>query len=421
MFGVSEFVHGKATQQHVAFNVRTFNQERNILSIELYTQDRNALIEFTRDLVRIPSLFGHEKEMAEAVARRMRALNFDHVEIDAFGSAVGVIEGANNGPTLLFDAHIDTIDVVPRAAWSYDPFGGELADGRIYGRGGSDMKGALAGMIYAVSNVDRAEIAGRVVVSASVAEEIIEGIALKQVMDRYPPDYVVIGESSELNLVRGGRGRAEFVLRTNGEPAHASTPDQGINAVHKMARVIEAIEGLPLPRDPVVGQGVMCLTDIISDPYPAQSVVPSGCRVTYERRLVPADTVGGVMAELHESCEQATAADTEIDLAVADFTTYTGVHWEHPKWFSAWVIDEDHELVRKALRGLRKAGLDPQLVSYNFCTNAAYSAGEAGVPTVGFGPSRESLAHIVDEYLEVDQLVEAARGYAGIIEALVGR
>lgn len=384
-------------------------------------EDHDALIEFTRELVRIPSLFGHEKEMAEAVAQRMRALDFDHVEIDAYGNAVGVIEGAADGPTLLFDAHTDTIDVHPRDAWSHDPFGGELVDGRIYGRGSTDMKGPLAGMVYAAAGIDRSEIAGRVIVSASVAEEIIEGIALKQVMERYPPDYVIIGEPSNLNLVRGGRGRAEFVLQAKGKPSHSSAPDQGVNAVHKMARVIEAIEALSLPEDPVVGRGVMCLTDIISDPYPAQSVVPSGCRVTYERRLVPADTLDGVTADLQQACDRAGAADTGIDLAVSDFTTYTGVHWQKPKWFPAWLLDEDDEFVQRALLGLRRAGLDPQVTTYNFCTNAAHSAGEAGVPTIGFGPSAEHLAHIVDEYLEVDQLIKVAHGYAGLIEALVCR
>lgn len=380
---------------------------------------RETLLGFTCDLIRIPSLFGHEREMAEAVARRMRALNFDHVEIDEYGSAIGVIQGATAGPTLLLDAHIDTIDVHPCEAWSHDPFGGELIAGRIYGRGGSDMKGALAGMIYAAAGIDRRTMAGRVVVSASVAEEIIEGRALKHVMGRYPPDFVVVGESSDLNLVRGGRGRAELVLRTKGRPAHTSVPHEGVNAVHKLMRVIQAVDALPLPTDPVVGRGVMALAGIVSDPYPPQSVVPSSCTATYERRLLPTDTLDDLMAELRQACEQAGAPDTEIELAVADFTTYTGVRWQHPKWFPAWVIDEDHDLVQKALHGLRRAGLDPQFGAYQFCTNAAYSAGEAGLPTIGFGPSPERMAHIVDECLEVEQLLKAAQGYAEIIATVL--
>ncbi len=170
-----------------------------------------------------------------------------------------------------------------------------------------------------------------------------------------------------------------------------------------------------------MGRGVMCLTDILSEPYPAQSVVPSGCCVTYERRLEPADTLDNLMTELQGACKRAGVADTEITLAVAQCTTYTGWQWEHPKWFSAWTLEEHHELVQKALHGLHRASLAPQPTTYQFCTNAAYSAGEAGVPTIGFGPSVESLAHTVDEYLEEDQLIRACQGYSGIIQALAER
>jgi putative selenium metabolism hydrolase len=379
----------------------------------------DGLIVLAQALVRTPSVLGREQQIAELVADEMRRLGFDAVEIDATGNAVGIIEGSAAGPTLLYDAHMDTVDVLPREAWQHDPFGSEIAGDRIYGRGTSDMKGALAAMVLAAAGLDRERLAGRVVVSASVGEELIEGAALRAVMETYPPDYVVIGEASELNLVRAGRGRAELVLETRGEPAHASSPHLGINAVHLMAGVIEQIEGLEMPTHPFVGSGVMCLTDIISVPYPAHSVVPSGCRVTYERRLLPGESEGGLMAELEAACARAGAENTAICLATAEYETYTGVVWSEPKWYAPWELAEDHELVQGALAGLRGAGIDPEMASYQFCTNGAYSAGIAGVPTIGFGPSRESLAHIVDEYIEIDQLVMACRGYAAISEALL--
>lgn len=380
----------------------------------------DALIDFTRALVRLPSVLGNEEKVADHVSREMRRLLFDHVEIDAAGNAVGVIRGLNDGPTLLFDAHMDTVDVVPEAAWSRDPFGAELADGRIYGRGSSDMKGALAAMLYAAAGLERSEIAGSVVVSASVGEESIEGAALRTVMDNYPPDYVVICEASNLNLVRAGRGRAEYSIETIGKPSHASRPDRGVNAVHRMAGVIAEIEKTPMLEHPFVGRGVMCLTDIISVPYPAHSVVPSGCRVTYERRLLPGETRDTVEAELSAACEHAGAGDTLIRLAETDYRTYTGVTWNEPKWFAPWELDESHELVERSLAGLRSAGLDPGLAAYQFCTNGAYSAGSAGVPTIGFGPSTEEHAHVVDEFIEIEQLTAARAGYAGISKAVLG-
>jgi len=378
-----------------------------------------SLIDFACALVRLRSVLGDESKVAEQVSREMRRLRFDHVEIDETGNAVGLIRGLNDGPAVLLDAHMDTVDVMPESAWTREPFGGELIDHRIHGRGSSDMKGALAAMVYAAAGLERAALAGSVIVSASVGEESVEGAALRAVMERYPPDYVVIGEASGLDLVRAGRGRAEYVIETHGTPSHASNPGQGVNAVHRMAAVIAEIEKIPMPQDPFVGRGVMCLTDIISVPYPAHSVVPSGCRATYERRLLPGEEREPVETELRAACAGADADDTTVDLAVTDYRTYTGVHWVEPKWFSPWAFPEDHELVQRALGGLREAGLDPSLSAYQFCTNGAHSAGVAGVPTIGFGPSTEAHAHVVDEFLEVEQLLRARDGYAGIITSLL--
>ncbi len=377
------------------------------------------LIAFTQDLIRRPSVLGHEQAVADCVAERMRDLQYQRVSIDSAGNVIGSIDGAAGGPTILFDAHMDTVDVVPRDAWARDPFGGELVDGRIHGRGTSDMKGALAAMVYAVAGLDRDKLRGTAVVCASVGEELIEGAALGVVMDQVKPDFVVIGEASALNLVRAGRGRAEFKLHGRGKPAHASTPADGINAVHTMMRVIQQIERIEMPHHPFVGHGVMCLTDIISDPHPAHSVVPSGCKVTYERRLIPGDTQESLMASLRGACEAAGAPETDIDLARIEYETYTGVVWDKPKWLAPWELPEEHALVRGAVSALRRAGLSPELTSYQFCTNAAHSAGVEGVPTIGFGPSSERLAHVIDEYVEVDQLTSACRGYAAIATTML--
>lgn len=383
------------------------------------SDSEQALIRFTRDLVQIPSVLGDENRVAERVVAEMKFLGFDSVVIDSAGNAVGLIEGGAEEPVVVLDAHMDTVDVYPREAWTHDPFGGDLHDGCIWGRGSSDMKGALAAMIHGAAAVDRERIAGRIVVSASVGEELIEGAALRTVMQRFGGDFVIIGEASQLDLVRAGRGRAEFVVRTHGRPSHASSPELGENAVHRMRDVIEEIELLPMPRDPFLGPGIMCLTDIISIPHPAHSVVPSGCRATYERRTLPGETQEQLLADLEGACRRAGAPDTDVEFALTDYTSYTGVRWERPKWFAPWELNEDHPVVQAALRGLRAAGLDAATKSYQFCTNAAYSAGHAGIPTVGFGPGREDQAHVIDEHLEVAELLAAATGYRCMVEELL--
>jgi acetylornithine deacetylase/succinyl-diaminopimelate desuccinylase-like protein len=368
-------------------------------------------------------------------------LGFDRAWRDVNGSAVGLIETGRPGPTILLDGHCDTVGIAPGVTWRHDPFGGEIEDGFIYGRGAADMKASIAAMIHAAAGLDRATLRGRVAVSATVMEENLEGAALKTVMEAAPPDFVIIGEATDLNLNRGGRGRAEIHLETIGRPAHSSTPHLGRNAVHDMLAVVATVERLPLGSDPLLGPAVMALTDIISDPYPAYSVIPSRCRVTYDRRLLAGDTAEGVLGDLRgladpssvlrlrSGCSSGQALeglggeglgiDLRATIAQGEHTTYTGALLTGAKFLPAFVFGEDHPFVQAALQGLHAAGLRPQIGAYRFCTNAAYSAGVAGVPTVGFGPGREEDAHVIDERVAVADVLAAERGYRGIIEAVL--
>lgn len=382
------------------------------MNIEL---NETTLVAFTQDLVRIPSLSGEEGPAVERVIAEMHHLGFDEVFVDENGSAVGIVNGARPGPTILLDAHIDTVGIAPGSTWTRDPFGAVLEDGYLFGRGAADMKGALAAMVYAVGSLDRSALAGRAVVSATVMEEVLEGIALESVMERVRPDFVVIGEATQLNLNRGGRGRAEIHLETLGVPAHSSSPHLGVNAVHEMIKLIRIVESTPLDSHPLLGPALLALTDIISDPYPAYSVTPSRCRVTYDRRTLPGETPESVLGALLNQPE-AQGLRCNAVIAQGEHRTYTGKVLQAQKFFPAWEFAEEHPFVQTALRGLRTVGLNPQLRAYRFCTNAASSAGKLGAPTVGFGPAAEEDAHVVDERLSIAELTAAARGYAGIVQ-----
>ena len=374
------------------------------------------LIEFTQKLVRQQSLSGEEGAVSQIILNEMKSLGFDKTRVDENGSVIGIIEGEKPGKTMLFDAHTDTVGIAPGSVWTKDPFGGEIIDGYLYGRGAADMKGALAAMIHACANLDRTQIAGQVVVSASVLEEVYEGGALKTVMDEVQPDYVVIGESSNLNLVHGGRGRAEIHIETIGKPSHSSSPQLGVNAVHLMMNVINAVEKIKLDEHPKLGPDILALTDIISEPYPAYSVTPSRCKVTYDRRLLTNETVENVLGAITSLPELKDIPFNAV-IAQGEHQAYTGKTLTCTKFFPAWQLDSDHPFVQSALQGLHESGLDPQLSAYRFCTNAAYSMGTAGVPTIGFGPGKEADAHVVDERLSVDELKKVASGYRGIIQA----
>lgn len=376
------------------------------------------LVEFARALVRLPSLSCQEKDVADRVQDEMRTLGFDSVSRDENGSVVGIIEGSEAGRTILLDAHTDTVDVVSPVPWDRDPYSGDVAEGLLFGRGSSDMKGALAAMVHGAAAVDRSKINGRIVVAASVMEEVLEGVALKTVMDALPPDFVVIGEATHLNLVRGGRGRAELHLTATGIPTHSSAPHLGKNAVLDMVKVMSALEVMELPEHPLMGPGVMALTEISSSPFPANSVIPSICKTTYDRRLLPGETAEGLLAAVEEA---AAGLDVTLEAKVGkgEYETFTGRPLTKEKFFPAWELAEDHWLVQTALGSLVRAGFKPEVTAYRFCTNAAYSAGEAGVPTVGFGPAKEEDAHRVNESLRLGELAAATIGYRAIIEAVL--
>jgi putative selenium metabolism hydrolase len=379
-----------------------------------------------RELVATPSLSGEEGDAAGVLVRAMEALGFDSVTTDRYGNVLGIIPGEGEGPCVLLDGHIDTVPVPDESVWSHAPFGAEIADGKIYGRGASDMKGAVACMTAAAALFARRtgrRFRGSVCVSGVVHEECFEGIAAREISASVKPDYVIIGEASELNLKIGQRGRAEIVLETFGRPAHSANPEKGVNAVLMMMGLLERVGRLEPSVHPVLGQGICVLTDIKSTPYPGASVVPSGCRVTFDRRLLGGETPDDVLRPFREAIDELSAADpdfrAQVGFATGRESCYTGETIEGERFFPAWLHSAEEPFVQDVLAGLRDVGLDPAVSHYAFCTNGSHYAGEAGIPTLGFGPSRENLAHTIDEHIEVGQIEKGVTGYAAILGALL--
>ena len=385
--------------------------------------EKTPVVELLTKLIRTPSVSGSEQGMVEQLKAYFEANGFDDVVMDRTGCIAGVINGDRPGPTVLFDGHIDTVPVDDPAKWQHDPFGAEIIDGRMYGRGTSDMKGALSAMCCAAARFKKetgGHFAGRIVVAGIVHEECFEGVASRGMSGLFKPDLVVIGEASELNLKIGQRGRMEIKVTTHGKPAHSANPDKGLNAVYSMCRVVEALRVLPAPQSDFLGKGIMELTDIKSDPYPGASVVPDKCVVTYDRRLLTGETIESVLKPVQDVLDKLHAEDPSIlaDAAVAEGheTCYTGAEIADKRFFPAWEYGADEPFVQKILTALRESpALDPALTHYSFCTNGSHYAGEAGIPTVGFGPSRENLAHTIDEYIELGQLAAAEDGYYRIM------
>lgn len=392
----------------------------------LNKERENTVVALCQELVRQQSYSGEEQGVAGVLEHNMKHMGFDSVTMDRYGNVIGCIKGNRPGKKLLFDGHIDTVPVSDPAEWQYPPFAAEIHDGKIYGRGTSDMKGAVAAMTCAAANFAKdtgRDFAGEIYVAGVVHEECFEGVAAREISSAVHPDYVVIGEASQLDLKIGQRGRAEIVLETFGKPCHSANPEKGINAVYKMAQVIEAIRTLEPTRHPVLGNGILELTDIKSAPYPGASVVPEYCRATYDRRLLVGETKESVLAPINALLEKLMADDPQLKVkasyAVGHEKCHTGNEIEGERFFPGWLYDENEAFVQDVYTQLKDMGYTPSIMQYNFCTNGSHYAGEAGIKTLGLGPSQENLAHTLNEYVEIDQLAKVTDCYYGVMQALL--
>lgn len=378
--------------------------------------------QLTARLVAAPSHDGvpdAERAAAEVAREAMTRLSYRDVTVDEIGNVTGRMPGDGSAAgCVVFDGHLDTVGVGDLAAWTSDPFVAVERDGRLYGRGVSDMKGSIAAMLLGIGCLKDDPAACDVIVSCSVAEELVEGYALGRVLDRYPAKAVVIGESTGLALARAQRGRAELLVETRGVPAHSSTPRLGVNAVAAMAQLIPLLCQLPMPHDELLGDAVLVVTDIVSEPYPGLSVIPARCRATFDRRTLAGEETEDVLEEARAILEALARADPAvrgtIEIAVDRFTTYAGAAVEAPNFAPAWKMADDAPIVRAGLAALEHAGLLPLLGHYAFCTNGSESAGRRDIPTVGFGPGDEAEAHTTDESIDIAHLRAAIDVYEAL-------
>ena len=386
--------------------------------------DTAGLTALAQRLVRTPSLSTQEGAVAGIVAEALRAAGFDAVTVDRMGNVIGRL-GPEGPGGLLFDGHMDTVGPGEPSSWTRDPYAGEIADGVLYGRGASDMKGALAAMVYAGERLaaEKARLKAPVYVVAVVQEEPCEGLAMRHIVEveGIRPTAVVLGEATNLHLARGQRGRIELQVDVHGRSCHASAPDRGVNAIYEATRLVFALQlqAPQLGNDSFLGKGSLAVTAIASEAG-SRNVIPDYCLVYIDRRLTIGETEATAQAEVRRVLSRE-AIKAEVHLPRYQTASYTG-----------WPCDQaevssrvDHARRRAAGAPASAAveaelGYVPHLGRWEFCTDGVYTAGVAGIPTVGFGPGEERYAHTVEEQVQVQDLAAAAAVYANLAMRVCG-
>jgi len=318
---------------------------------------------------------GGERTIALFVADWCAAHGFE-VEIVG-GERASVIarrRGSGGGRSLLVNGHLDTVGVAGMAA----PFEPRIEDGRLYGRGAYDMKGAVAALLLAVA--DAPELRGDIVLTA-VADEELASIGTEAVLERVTADGALVAEPTELRVAVAHRGFVGFEIETAGVAAHGSRPDLGVDAIVKMGPILVALEQLDRrlqngPRHPLAGSGSVHASLI--EGGQEMSSFPARCLLVGERRTIPGETVDLVEDEL-----RGVAGRAELRVIAAREPYEAAV--EHP-----FV-----QLVG------RIAGVE-QPVGAPFWTDAALIAA-AGIPTILYGPAGAG-AHAEEEWVDLASL-----------------
>jgi putative selenium metabolism hydrolase len=380
------------------------------------------IVGFLRDLIAIPAESSHEGPVIQRIRQEMEKAGFDEIRIDAMGNILGRI---GSGKTvIMMDSHTDTVGVGDPKEWAWDPYKGKVEDGYVYGRGAGDQRAGMACMVYAAKIIKDLGLLGDYTlwVVGSVQEEDCDGLAWVYILreDGIRPDCVLVTEPTNLRIYRGQRGRMEIEVHLRGRSCHASAPERGDNPIYKMSRLVAEVEKLNtrLRDDAFLGKGTIAVTEIRSL-SPSLCAVPGACSIHLDRRLTAGETKESAVAEVKAL---AGAEDAEVEILNYDTPSYTGLRYPMEKYYPTWVLDEAHPLARAAVatyEALWKKA--PTVDKWTFSTNGVGSMGLMGVPTIGFGPGEEDVAHSVVERVPIRHLVEAAQFYAAFPLIFSGR
>jgi putative selenium metabolism hydrolase len=388
-------------------------QDGPVDRINAYVDERGReIVDFLRDLIRIPSMESQIGPVGEACAERMRRLGFEDVRFDTMGNVLGRV---GDGPrTLLFDSHIDTVGVGDPGQWQWDPFEGKEENGVVYGRGACDEKGSTPPMIYAMAALQELGLLdGWTVYYFGNMEEWCDGIACHALVEHegLRPDFVVIGEPTRMNIYRGHRGRVEVNVTFKGKSSHAAMPHLGDNPLYRAAPFIEGVQSLNdrLPPDPFLGKGTIAVTNVTAN-TPSLNAVPDETQVYLDRRVTLGESAEHVLDQVRELPAANTAT---VEIPIYDEPSYTGFVFPVDKVFPAWALPPDHPLLRAAQESYQAVyGRQPGIGKWEFSTNGIYWMGKAGIPSIGFGPGDEQYAHTVLDQVPVQEVIDATRFYA---------
>src|SRR3954447_19953901 len=378
-------------------------------------------IAFLQALVRVPSVNppGDVREAIRLVEGKLAAEGFETKvvgETPEKPNIVATLRGREGGPRLAFNAHLDVVPIGEETAWVHPPFGGEIHDGRVYGRGAGDDKASVTAQVMAGIALARAGVPldGALIITEVADEEVggAAGAGFIVEQGHVEADSAIVGEQTFGQICVGERGGAPVKVTVYGATGHAATPWKGINAIEGMARVITALREELWPvlarrTHPFLNQSTATISMI--EGGVKTNVIPDRCTIHVDRRILPGETPEGVVAEVRAIAERAIAGVPGLRVETSE-----------PRGRQAIEADPDSPVSRALQAATRHIGKEVVLTGFFAGTDGKHFAAK-GIPTLIMGPGDPATAHTPNEWVGIDEVLEATKLYALTALALLGR
>jgi succinyl-diaminopimelate desuccinylase len=384
--------------------------------------DDQEVIDLTQALVRIPSVYrprdpqANESKAAQYVYDYLKEMGLEvYIEEVVKGrpNVIGILDSGRPGKTILFEGHTDVVTEGDRDAWSYDPFGAMIEGNKMYGRGTNDTKGNLSAAIAAIHAIKRSNIKwhGKIILCAPCDEEGMM-IGIKHFIKRGWADGVdgaIICEPEENQICITQKGAMRAVIRTYGKMAHGAMPLAGINPNTRMAQIIcklmelEKREKERLGEHPYLGWPSITPTVILGPEKgePQINVIPDHCYSTLDIRTVPGQDHDRLRADMENILAELGSKDPDF---MAEMDVIESRPWTE--------TDREDPIVKASVESYRTVtGKEPIFNGVPGATDGTFLH-LAGIPIVTTGAGDRHIPHQINEYIELDELIEASKIYA---------
>jgi len=329
-----------------------------------------------------------------------------------------LVEGsALQGPVLCLSGHMDVVPAGDERSWKYPPFGAEIHEDKIWGRGAADMKGALAAQLYALAAVKDSGVPlrGTVMLGNTVDDETAGKWGMKYMVEGgltskgWPlPTFHVLGEANHLNTTGSFKGRLWLRIVMKGKPAHGGAPEKGINAIDKMIQLVGKIKEIPRGKHPLMGEDTLNLG--ILQGGTKVNIVPAECEAHIDFRMCPPPDTTSSLHCFQETIGRLKAEDPQ--LAVEGFDIY--------ERRDPVEVNFDHPLIETSKSCIREVTGNEPLREGALSAGDLYHTLKKGIPGVWIGPGEINILHQTDEFLDIDELTRAAKIYAFLILRVCG-